>query len=78
MVVCPIYAAGEKPIPGIDTEALAQGLREHGHRNVIPVASLDEAQNWLQQNLRSGDLCITLGAGDVNRILAPLAEKLRG
>ncbi len=78
VVVCPIYAAGEKPIPGIDTEALAQGLREHGHRNVIPVASLDEAQNWLQQNLRSGDLCITLGAGDVNRILAPLAEKLRG
>ncbi len=78
VVVCPVYAAGEKPIPGIDTDAIVRGLREHGHRNVIPVGSLDEAQSWLQQNLRGGDLCITLGAGDVNRILAPLAEKLRG
>jgi UDP-N-acetylmuramate--alanine ligase len=76
VLVCPIYAAGEKPISGIDSAAIAAALKERGHRGVIAVASLDAAQVWLAENLKSGDLCITLGAGDVNRILAPLAASL--
>lgn len=76
VLVCPIYAAGERPIPGIDSETIVQGLREHGHRGVQLAHDLDAATDWLSKNLRPGDLCITLGAGDVNRILGPLAERL--
>ena len=30
-----VYAAGEAPIEGVDRDALVEGLRAHGHRNVI-------------------------------------------
>ena len=32
--VTPVYAAGEEPIEGVDSAALAEGLRAHGHRMV--------------------------------------------
>jgi UDP-N-acetylmuramate--alanine ligase len=77
VVVCPVYAAGEAPIPGVDHHALAQGMGEQGHRNVVAVNDLDAALEHLAGNVRPGDVVITLGAGDVNRICAPLAERIR-
>src|SRR5262249_17431154 len=35
VIVAPVYPAGEQPIPGIDRDALAQGLRTRGHRHVL-------------------------------------------
>src|SRR6202044_3378870 len=35
VIVAPVYAAGEAPIEGADRDALVQGLRTHGHRQVI-------------------------------------------
>ena len=35
VIVAPVYAAGEAPIAGVDRDALVQGLRAHGHRQVI-------------------------------------------
>ena len=40
--VTPVYAAGEEPIEGVDSEALVEGLRAHGHRMVRTVADLDD------------------------------------
>ena len=37
VVVTPIYSAGEAPIPGIDRDELASGLRRHGHPQVLTV-----------------------------------------
>ena len=37
VVVTPVYSAGEAPIPGIDRDELASGLRRHGHPNVLTV-----------------------------------------
>jgi UDP-N-acetylmuramate--alanine ligase len=76
VVVCPIYAAGEKPIPGIDHKTLADRMRERGHRGVIPVDSLDHALSTLQAEVRAGDIVIMLGAGDVNKLCDELAGKL--
>ncbi|HEY0223544.1 MAG TPA: UDP-N-acetylmuramate--L-alanine ligase, partial [Pseudolabrys sp.] len=35
VIVAPVYSAGETPIPGVDRDALVQGLRAHGHRQAI-------------------------------------------
>src|SRR5206468_13123382 len=40
--VTPVYAAGEEPIEGVDSSALADGLRAHGHRMVRAVPDLDD------------------------------------
>lgn len=77
VVVCPVYAAGEAPIDGIDQERLADGMRDLGHRSVTPVANLDEALHHLAAFVRPGDLVVTLGAGDVNRLCAQLSDILR-
>lgn len=76
VVVCPVYAAGEAPIEGVDGTALVTGIAEHGHRSVIGVADLDTAVAHLAGFVRPGDLVITLGAGDVNRVCGALAARL--
>ena len=35
VIVADVYAAGEAPIDGIDRDALVEGLRAHGHRQVL-------------------------------------------
>jgi UDP-N-acetylmuramate--alanine ligase len=40
--VTPVYPAGEEPIDGVDSAALAEGLRAHGHRMVSSVKDLKE------------------------------------
>ena len=76
VVVCPVYAAGERPIEGVDTAALVHGIRAYGHRSVEGVDSLDDAAKHLKDFSREGDLIITLGAGDVPKVLDGLTEAL--
>jgi UDP-N-acetylmuramate--alanine ligase len=68
VVVCTdIYAASEEAIPGVSGTALADAVRSHGHRDVrhVPRARLaEEAASWL----RSGDVVLTLGAGDITQV----------
>jgi UDP-N-acetylmuramate--alanine ligase len=78
VVVCPVYRAGEAPIEGIDHHGLAQGMIEHGHRGVSVVEDLDEATTLLSKNRHPGDIVITLGAGDVNRVCTDLEAALNG
>jgi len=76
VVVCPIYAAGEEPIEGVSHHALARGIHERGHRGCVAVDSLDEAVQHLNEELREGDIVITLGAGNVNSICSAVAANL--
>ena len=72
--VTPVYAAGEQPIEGVDAEALAEGLRAHGHRMVRTVADLDDLSLALRDLAAPGDLIICMGAGDITKWAAGLAE----
>jgi len=76
LFVADIYAAGEKPIDGISSEALVRAIVDHGHQR----ASLERDKNALPERLvelvRPGDVVIALGAGDINRILSELERRL--
>ena len=74
VVVAPVYAAGEEPIEGIDSAALADGLRAHGHRMVKAVDSFDELCVELRDLAAPGDMVICMGAGDITRWAAGLAD----
>jgi UDP-N-acetylmuramate--alanine ligase len=71
--VTPVYAAGEEPIEGVDSEALAEGLRTHGHRMVRTVTGLDDLCGALRDLAAPGDLIICMGAGDITKWAAALA-----
>jgi len=72
--VTPVYAAGEEPIDGVDAQALADGLRAHGHRMVSAVADLDELCRHLRDLAAEGDIIICMGAGDITKWAAALAD----
>jgi UDP-N-acetylmuramate--alanine ligase len=74
VVVCPVYAAGEEPLEGLDHHRVAEGLRTHGQRSVVAVEDLDEAVKHLREEMKPGDIVVTLGAGNVNRICDDLLE----
>jgi UDP-N-acetylmuramate--alanine ligase len=75
--VTDVYAAGEAPIAGITGEALAHAIEEHGHRQVAYVASREELAERLAQAASPGDVVVALGAGDINRVLSPVEEKIQ-
>jgi len=62
-----IYAASENPIPGITTAALANSIREAGHKNVNYFESMQNAIEFLLREARPGDAILTIGAGNVSR-----------
>jgi len=68
LIVLPIYAAGEQPVENISSESLYEGIRRHGHRQVTFHDSHASALAYLQKNTRTGDIVLTLGAGDVWKV----------
>ncbi|HEU4957745.1 MAG TPA: UDP-N-acetylmuramate--L-alanine ligase [Sphingomicrobium sp.] len=72
--VAPVYPAGEEPIEGVDANALADGLRAHGHRMVKTVDSPAELAASLRDLAADGDIIICMGAGDITKWAAGLAD----
>jgi len=76
VIVLPIYAASEDPIPGVTAERLAEGIR--GPR-VEFAPEFATAVDAVASHAREGDLILTLGAGSVSQlapqILAALDRK---
>ena len=75
--VTPVYTAGEEPIPGIDAAALVAGLKSRGHRAAGAIADKDALAAELAQDIAAGDFVVCLGAGDVTRWAAGLADAVR-
>ena len=74
VMVAPVYPAGEEPIEGVDAAALAGGLRAHGHRMVKLVDSPEDLAASLRDIAASGDIILCLGAGDITKWAAGLAD----
>ena len=64
----PIYAASEKPIEGISSSLIYDGVRASGQENVFSLETKEQTESWLKENLKKGDVLLTLGAGDVFRV----------
>ncbi len=75
--VTPVYTAGEEPISGIDAAALVGGIKLRGHRAVSAVADKDELARELGADIGAGDFVVCLGAGDITRWAAGLADAVR-
>ncbi len=72
--VAPVYAAGEPPIEGVDAAALVEGLRAHGHRMVKAVKNPKDLAESLRDIAADGDMILCLGAGDITKWAAGLAD----
>jgi UDP-N-acetylmuramate--alanine ligase len=77
VLVAPVYAAGEEPIDGVDSEALVDGLKQRGHREAMTVTDAADVVRQLADIAQAGDMIICLGAGDITKWAAGLADAIR-
>jgi UDP-N-acetylmuramate--alanine ligase len=78
VLVAPVYAAGEPPIEGVGRDALVEGVRRHGHRDVRPFDGPDDLTPLIAEIARPGDLVVCLGAGSITQWANALPGRLAG
>ncbi len=76
VIVADVYAAGEAPIPGVDRDALVEGLRARGHRRVVPLPAPGRLAEMIQAIAKPGDFVVCLGAGNITQWAATLPGEL--
>ncbi len=75
--ISPVYTAGEAPIDGVDSEALVAGLKQRGHHSASNVSDAADLALKLNEILKPHDMVVCLGAGDITKWAAGLADALR-
>jgi UDP-N-acetylmuramate--alanine ligase len=68
-VITDVYPAGETPIPGVSGKLVVDALTETGaHTRVVYLPRRLDVAPFLANEVRQGDLVLTLGAGDVTML----------
>jgi UDP-N-acetylmuramate--alanine ligase len=78
VIVAHVYPAGETPIKGADRDALVQGLRKHGHRQVTALDRPEQLASLIEGMAHPGDYVVCLGAGSITQWAYALPGELAG
>ncbi len=76
LFVTEIYPAGERPIPGVHGGQIAEGVKEHGHKNVTYVPVKEDLVDAVTAVARSGDIILVMGAGDIWKVGEEIVRRL--
>jgi len=75
VVVTDVYGSREEPVPGVTGELVVDAARRHGARaHYVP--HLADLAGYLADRVDSGDLVLTMGAGDITLVPTELAMRL--
>lgn len=75
-IVTDLYPAREEPIPGVDSGLVVDSASRQGFSNVRLVRDMNSVPAMLAPELQAGDMVLILGAGNINRLAAPLLAEL--
>src|SRR6266705_2649175 len=75
VVVAPIYAARERPVPGVTADLVARGAARAG-ATTVAVRERAALTARVAETVRTGDVVFTLGAGDITRVGPDLLAQL--
>jgi UDP-N-acetylmuramate--alanine ligase len=65
LIITDVYPAREEPIQGVTGELIANAAKEFGHKQVHYVPEKKDVPGYLMTIARTGDMIITMGAGDI-------------
>ncbi|MBI4544481.1 MAG: UDP-N-acetylmuramate--L-alanine ligase [Gemmatimonadetes bacterium] len=74
--VTEVYPAREAPIPGVTGELVAEAARAAGAADVRYHGALPELVDSLLGGLRPGDVCVAMGAGNIDEAARELLARL--
>lgn len=77
LCVMDIYPAGEKPIEGVNGEAVVKAIKDNGHKNVVSITDRNMLTETIKKRLRPHDLFLTIGAGDVWKTGEELLKRMK-
>jgi len=69
LIVTEVYAAGETPVDGVDGGSLCEAIRSRGGRDPVFLSDVRALAAQLEGVLLPGDVVLTLGAGDIGRVV---------
>ena len=75
LVLSEVYPAGEAPIPGADSRALARAIRARGRSEPVVVPQVADLREVLPDVLQDGDLLLMMGAGDIGHVAQQVAAE---
>jgi UDP-N-acetylmuramate--alanine ligase len=80
VVLTDVYPSGEQPIPGVTGKLVVNAVLEaHPTARVIYLPNRTELIEAVSGELRSGDVCISMGCGDIasfpDEVLAEMARR---
>ena len=73
----PVYPAGELPIEGFDSASMVEGIKARGHRAAFTISGPDALASELATMIQPGDMVVCLGAGDITKWAAGLADAVK-
>ena len=76
--LAPVYAAGEDPIEGVDSQTLVSRIKASGHRDARYLPSQEDLAAMVAEIARPGDFVVLLGAGSITYWAASLPKELEG
>ena len=76
VAIAPVYAAGEDPIDGVNSEKLVHRIRSGGHRDARYIAEPSAIAPMIREIARAGDLVVFLGAGNITQWAYALPKEL--
>ncbi|MDY6842464.1 MAG: UDP-N-acetylmuramate--L-alanine ligase [Thermodesulfobacteriota bacterium] len=68
LIITDIYPAGEPPIPDISASMLSEKIVAYGHKDVTYIPDKEKIKEHLYRITMPGDMVMTLGAGNVDKI----------
>jgi UDP-N-acetylmuramate--alanine ligase len=77
VIIADIYPAREEPIPGVDSNLIISEANKQGYDNFQYIAQKNEIVTYLLDHIKSGDMIITMGAGDIWTVSENLLDNLR-
>jgi UDP-N-acetylmuramate--alanine ligase len=77
VIVTSIYAAREKPIDGVSAEMIVSDMRKKGYSRVRYAPEKQQIAGELAEAIKSGDMVLVIGAGDIRIVGEELASILR-
>jgi UDP-N-acetylenolpyruvoylglucosamine reductase len=76
VVVTNIYGSNEAPVAGVSGQLIVDEIVRHGHKSVIYQPRLERVHSEVGNMLDSGDLVLSLGAGNIHEQLSIIAADL--
>ena len=65
LIVTDVYPAREEPIQGVTGELIVNAAKQFGHKEVHYIPDKKQIPTFLKSIIKSGDIVITMGAGDI-------------